>query len=123
LVAALRRRLDGAAADTLFGAGVAVGAIAIVGAVLQAGLTHAEARLGDAGLLSYFAAERMLFYVAPALAIVLVALSAALAFRGVLPGWLTVASGLLASSLWSPGSRRPSANPMPPRPSGSSASS
>jgi hypothetical protein len=95
LVATLRRRVDGSAADTLFAGGAVVAAVAILGAVLQAGLASAQSRLADPGVLGAFTAERMVFYVAPAVATIIVGLSAAVAFRGALPGWLVAASGLL----------------------------
>jgi hypothetical protein len=95
--ACLRRRLDSTAGDTLFSAGTVTVVAGVMGSILQAGLVNAQHRLGAGSLLSYFAIERMVFYVAPAVAVAAVGAAAAVAYRGRLPGWLMALSGLLAA--------------------------
>jgi hypothetical protein len=95
--AAVKRRLTSPSGDTLFAAGILTCAVSVAGSALQAGLANAQGRLADDGLLTFYAVERIVFYVGPALTVGAVAAAAAVGYRHRLPNWLCAASAVLAA--------------------------
>lgn len=97
LLVALGALTGGIAGRTVQAAGSVLVGVALLGAVLQAGLAAHAADLDHATLLAAFTIERAVFYTGPALATALVALAAA---TGRFPAWyraLCVILGALGS--------------------------
>jgi hypothetical protein len=89
---------DGLAARAVTAGGAIVVAVSVLGAVGQAAVARAADGLGaTAALRAAFQTERGVFFVAPALAMAVVAAATSRGLRRVGgPTWLTVLSGLLA---------------------------
>jgi hypothetical protein len=96
LLVGLGALIGGLAGDTVRAAGTLLVSVSFIGAVLQAGVALHARDLDPHSLPGAFAVERAIFYAGPALAVALVAVSAALGGGGVLPGWHRAASAVLA---------------------------